>query len=66
MAKYKYTGANERVFPALGITVKSGDEFEAPDNFIANNVVALGKAAAKIETKEETTKSAASDATLGE
>lgn len=37
--KFKYIGETEKVFPTLGITVKNGDEFEAPDNFVAVNVV---------------------------
>jgi hypothetical protein len=36
--KYKYKGTVERVFPSLGITVKPGDEFEAPSNFSAADV----------------------------
>ena len=36
--KFKYTGDDERVFPTIGITVKSGDIFEAPDNFVHPNV----------------------------
>jgi hypothetical protein len=42
--KYKYNGTDERVFPSLGVVVKPGEEFEAPDNFSAPNVVAVGAA----------------------
>lgn len=31
--KLKYIGTDERVFPTLGITVKPGDEFDAPEDF---------------------------------
>lgn len=62
--KYKYTGTDERVFPSLGIVVKPNDEFDAPDNFSAANVEPVStKSFAKTT---ETTKSAASDTTLGE
>jgi hypothetical protein len=50
--KYKYVGTDERVFPSLGITVKKGEEFEAPDNFNATNV--LPSNSAKIHIKPTT------------
>jgi hypothetical protein len=37
--KYKYNGTDERVFPTLGVVVKPGEEFEAPENFVAADVV---------------------------
>jgi hypothetical protein len=37
--KYIYNGTDERVFPSLGVVVKPGEEFEAPENFVAVNVV---------------------------
>ena len=37
--KFKYVGEVERVFPALRLTVKPGDEFDAPDNFAAPGVI---------------------------
>lgn len=52
--KYKYIGQDERVFPSLGITVKEGDEFDAPDNFKAHNVVPSNNA--KITAKPTNTK----------
>lgn len=65
--KYKYNGTDERVFPSLGITVMPNDEFDAPDNFSAANVVAVGtKTFTKPTEIKEPTKSAASDATVGE
>jgi hypothetical protein len=58
--KYKYTGTDSRVFPTLGIVVKPGDEFEAPDKFEVPNVVPSGA------SKTTTATSAASDPTVGE
>ena len=58
--KYKYTGTDSRVFPTLGITVKPGEEFEAPDKFDVPNVVPAGA------HKSTPATSAASDPTLGE
>jgi hypothetical protein len=37
--KYKYIGTDERVFPSLGVVVNSGDEFNAPENFVAPDCV---------------------------
>ena len=77
--KYKYNGSDERVFPGVKITVKPGDEFDAPEGFTAVNVVpaALKPPTAKPtepkeikETKpteeEKITMSAASDHKLGD
>ncbi len=71
--KYKYNGTDERVFPGVKVTVKPGDEFDAPEGFIAANVV---PAAAKSSTvkptepkeiqEEKITMSAASDHKLGD
>jgi hypothetical protein len=61
--KYKYNGTDERVFPTLGIIVKPGDEFEAPDNLDVPNVVPAG---AHKATPVPPATSAASDSTLGE
>jgi hypothetical protein len=38
MATYIYNGEDDREFPTLGITVKAGETFDAPDNFVAYNV----------------------------
>ena len=46
--KYKYTGTDERVFPSLGIVVAPNDEFDAPDDFNAYEVISVS---AKISTK---------------
>lgn len=64
--KFKYNGTDERVFPSLGITVKPNDEFDAPENFSAPDVVASTKTFVKEATKPTEPKSAASDTTLGE
>jgi len=54
--KYKYNGTDERVFPTLGIVVKPGEEFDAPENFVAADVVtSTGTATIKPTTKPTTT-----------
>ena len=60
--KYKYTGTDERVFPTLGITVKPGDEFDAPANFSALDVTS-GAPTKPVETPKP---SAPSDLKVGE
>ena len=40
MASFTYIGEDERTFPSLGITVKKGEKFEAPEDFSAANVSA--------------------------
>ena len=75
--KYKYIGETEKVFPSIRVTVKPGDEFDAPAGFVATNVVPVetkqhfsSKPKAKheeVKEEEQTTEpSAASDTTLGE
>ena len=61
--KYRYTGTDSRVFPTLGIIVKPGEEFEAPDKLDVPNVVPAGAYTA-VPVPPAT--SAASDKTLGE
>jgi hypothetical protein len=39
MTTFTYKGEGERVFPSIGITVKSGDSFEAPSDFNAPDVI---------------------------
>ena len=36
--KFKYTGADERTFPSISVTVQPGDTFDAPDDFSAQDV----------------------------
>jgi hypothetical protein len=67
MMKYKYNGTEERVFPSIGITVKPGDEFDAPEGFDVAHVVPAGsKTSTPQPTETITTVSAASDKKLGE
>lgn len=37
--KFTYIGEDVRTFPTLGITVTKDDVFEAPDDFVAHNVI---------------------------
>lgn len=39
MGKFQFNGEVAIVFPTLGLTVSPGDVFEAPDGFVADNVV---------------------------
>jgi hypothetical protein len=57
MMKVTYNGTDERVFPTLGITVKTGDEFDAPEGF-EHPDYSVGS---KPFSKPTTTPSAASD-----
>jgi hypothetical protein len=73
MMKYKYNGTDERVFPGVKVTVKPGDEFDAPEGFTAANVVPAAPKSSPVkptepkEIKEEKiTMSAASDHKLGD
>lgn len=59
MSKYKYTGSDERVFPTLGVTVKSGDTFESSDTINAADIEIVGGS-------KPATQSAASDTKVGE
>ena len=42
--RLKYNGTDERVFPAIGVTVKPGDEFDAPEGFAHPDCVPAGSA----------------------
>ena len=42
MASYTFTGDSVREFPTLVLTVKPGDTFDAPDNFVAADVTSAG------------------------
>lgn len=67
--KYKYNGTDERVFPSIGKTVKPGDEFDAPEGFVAVDVISASTKPSVTETTKPiettTTVSAASDKKLG-
>ena len=49
--KYTYIGTDERVIPSLGLTVKPGDEFDAPAELKVHNVVPSNSVSAKETTK---------------
>ena len=51
--KFVYTGESEIVFPTLGITVKQGDSFDAPDDFSAPFVSPFAN---KLATPDKKTK----------
>ncbi len=59
--KLKYNGTDERVFPSLGITVKPGDEFDAPEGFTHPDCAAPGAAKPAATSTPAAIKSAASD-----
>lgn len=59
--KLKYNGTDERVFPAIGVTVKPGDEFDAPEGFSHPDC-----APAKAHHTAPTKSSAPSDMKAGE
>lgn len=70
MAKYQYHGDDERSFPTLGITVKKGDTFEAPEGLVAPGLsiessAKSAPAAVASKEKETTKSSAASDTNAG-
>lgn len=70
MAKYLYTGDDERSFPTLGITVKKGDTFEGPEGLIAPGLTlesSAKSAPAATATKENiiSKSSASSDTNAG-
>ena len=39
--KFTYNGEDERVFPTISLVVSPGETFDAPDYFMAANVVAV-------------------------
>ena len=53
MARFQYNGEDERSFPSIGITVKKGDSFDAPDDFKAIGVspASSSKKSAPIEAQ---------------
>lgn len=61
MASYTYTGDVVLEFPTLVLTVKPGDTFDAPDDFVAPNVAPATKKAAAAAPAP----SAPSDSTVG-
>jgi hypothetical protein len=64
MMKLTYKGTEEKVFPTLGVTLKPGDVFDAPEGFSHPDFVAGG--AAKPAPQTTINPSAASDKKAGE
>lgn len=48
--KLTYNGTDERVFPAIGVTVKPGDDFDAPEGFTHPDCVPAGSASKVVPT----------------
>jgi len=61
MATFQYTGSSEREFPTLVLTVKPGDTFDAPADFVAADVIAASAKKAPVTPIP----SAPSDSTQG-
>jgi hypothetical protein len=55
MATFTYKGEGERVFPSLGITVKTGDSFEAPSDFDVLDVIQVKTVKATTAVTKEIT-----------
>jgi hypothetical protein len=50
LATYQYDGEQELVLPTLGVTVKKGEQFDAPDGLVIAGVsIASGKKAKAAE-----------------
>jgi len=70
VAKYQYTGDDERSFPTLGITAKKGDTFEGPEGLNAPGLSLVSSAksapaAVAPKEKEQIKSSAPSDMNAG-
>jgi hypothetical protein len=64
LASYQYDGEQELVFPTLGLTVKKGDVFEAPEGLVLPGVtIASGK---KAKAAEVIVEESPAPETLGE
>lgn len=68
MVKYRYDGDMERVFPSVPITVKKGDEFEAPAGLSAKGLKVITEEKKKEvkEVKQDSKPSASPDITVGD
>lgn len=55
MSKFVYNGTDERVFPAISLIVQPGDEFDAPEDFSANDVAPKSKKSTKQAGDENAT-----------
>lgn len=62
MARFQYNGDAEMVFPSIGVTVKKGDQFDAPSDFVA---VGVSPVSSQSKKAPEPTPSVASDTTAG-
>jgi hypothetical protein len=68
MAQFKYSGDQDLIFPSLGIIVRSGDVFEAPDDLTAEGVEIVtdtksaGKASKAVSADPVTDQTTSSDA----
>jgi hypothetical protein len=63
MSRYQYNGEDVREFPTISITVNPGDQFDAPDGFAADGVVAASQSKKTAPAVEPS--SAPSDTTQG-
>ena len=67
MATYQFDGEQETVFPTLGVTVKKGDTFEAPEGLVLPGVsIANGKKNKVTEVPAEVIADASTPETTGE
>ena len=65
MARFQYDGEAEMVFPTISVTVKKGEQFDAPDDFKAVGVSPASSTKQEIK-KAVSQPSAPSDTTAGE
>ena len=54
MVTFIYKGEGERVFPSIGVTVQPGDNFEAPSDFTAPDVLQVKITKATTAVTKET------------
>lgn len=52
MPQYIYEGDEELVFPTIGVEVKKGDTFDAPEGFTATGVSLVSGKSAPAESKK--------------
>jgi hypothetical protein len=63
MSRFQYNGEDVREFPTISVTVNPGEQFDAPDGFTADGVVAASQSRRTAPAVE--TPSAPSDTTQG-
>ena len=66
MSTFQYNGEDERVVAPLGITVKQGDTFEAPDDFVAYGFSVVTTKKSTASAVAPTTSDTPSDPTVSE